>query len=229
MPYLKFHFFQFAVNRHGGRRCAVGILSFYICGIFFFFVVSRGFFLLSCWFWQFVTGCFWELHILKRARTPVWALKALIWACQCESESWTPGNYCWLSWSDPDFESQRLWLGWSLWIFGWLNMTFLGVEALLFTANLWCVFFRIHFLFWVTRVLKFFSDFFILIFLWKQCRFCYILDISFFYFNKVIDFHFSFLPRMLLIVLSGVWMCCTLFLFNSFYWSGYGRLLYAKW
>jgi hypothetical protein len=33
MPYLKFHFLQFAVNRHGGRRCAVGILSFYICGI----------------------------------------------------------------------------------------------------------------------------------------------------------------------------------------------------
>ena len=34
--------------------------------------------------------------------------------------------------------------------------------------------------------------FFLFNFLWKQCRFCYILDISFFYFNKVIDFHFSF-------------------------------------
>ena len=33
MPYLKFHFLQFAVNCHGGRICAVGILSFYICGI----------------------------------------------------------------------------------------------------------------------------------------------------------------------------------------------------
>jgi hypothetical protein len=31
--YLKFHFLQFAVNCHGGRICAVGILSFYICGI----------------------------------------------------------------------------------------------------------------------------------------------------------------------------------------------------
>ena len=131
--------------------------------LWYFVVVSRGFFLLSCWFWQFVTGCFWELHILKRARTPVWALKALIWACQCESESWTPGNYCWLSWSDPDSESQRLdWPGLCEYLAG-STLTFLEVEALLFTANLWCVF-RIYFLVWVTRVLKFFSDFFILIF-----------------------------------------------------------------
>ena len=43
------------------------------------------------------------------------------------------------------------------------TLTFLEVEALLFTANLWCVF-RIYFLVWVTRVLKFFSDFFCLIF-----------------------------------------------------------------
>ena len=33
MPYLKFHFLQFAVNCHGGRICVVRILSFYICGI----------------------------------------------------------------------------------------------------------------------------------------------------------------------------------------------------
>jgi hypothetical protein len=59
------------------------------------------------------------------------------------------------------------------------------------------------------------------------------LDISFFYFNKVIDFHFSFSFHvcfwLFFFLFSGVWMCCTLFLFNSFYWSGYGRLLYAKW
>ena len=31
--YLNFHFLQFAVDSLGGWMCAVGILSFYICGI----------------------------------------------------------------------------------------------------------------------------------------------------------------------------------------------------
>ncbi len=44
--YLNFHSLQFAVNCLGGRICAVGILSFYFCGIFL--VVSRGFFCSSC-------------------------------------------------------------------------------------------------------------------------------------------------------------------------------------
>ena len=128
--------------------------------LWYFVVVSRGFFLLSCWFWQFVTGCFWELHILKRARTPVWALKALIWACQCESESWTPGNYCWLSWSDPDSESQRLWLGWSLWIFGWLNIDI---------SWSWSVAFHFNFAVCFSYLFLSLSDPCFEVFLWLYC------------------------------------------------------------
>ena len=44
-------------------------------------------------------------------------------------------------WSDPDSESQRLgWAGLCEYLAG-STLTFLEVEALLFTANLWCVFY----------------------------------------------------------------------------------------
>ncbi len=45
-----------------------------------------------------------------------------------------------IMWSDPDSESQRLgWAGPCEYLAG-STLTFLEVEALLFTANLWCVF-----------------------------------------------------------------------------------------
>jgi len=52
MPYLKFHFLQFAVNCHGGRICAVGILSFIsvvFCSGFSWFLSSKLLILTICY------------------------------------------------------------------------------------------------------------------------------------------------------------------------------------
>ncbi len=130
--------------------------------LWYFVVLSRGFFFLSCWFWQFVTGCFWEFHILKRARTPVWALKALIWRAHVKVKGGHPGTIVdYFGVIRIPRVSSSDWAGLCEYLAG-STLTFLGVEALLFTVNLWCVF-RIYFLVWVTRVLKFFSDFFFIL------------------------------------------------------------------
>ncbi len=129
------------------------VFYFLLC----FVVVSRGSLFSSCWLWQYVPGCFWELNILKRAGIPVWALKTLIWACRCESESWTPGNYCCSSWAIRITRVSGFgWAGFREYLAGPV-LTFLGVETLLFSADLWCAI--LFFLVFAWPLFKFYLNF----------------------------------------------------------------------